>query len=226
LSKNDNIDLNIDMASVLEKVNVPIPLIEIMKIPSSRDKVKRFLSIQDDSKDPLVLLQAMHYDQSEEEHAPFFISLVVNDLLLHICMLDSRDYANVMSLKVMSQLELNIKIHCINACGIHSKYIKVRSVIKDLKVCLVIYLEVSLPMDVIVIDVPDAWGMLLSRKWVTTLGGSLQIDFSFETIPIGDGIYDILYNHLVTRNCVEDPSNRDDWSEKIFEGKDICDEPY
>lgn len=73
--KNDDIKLNIDMASVLEEVNVHIPLTKIMKTPSLRDKVKRFLSIQDESEDPPILLQAMHYDRSEE-HVPFFISLV------------------------------------------------------------------------------------------------------------------------------------------------------
>jgi hypothetical protein len=55
LPKNDNIDLNIDMASVLAKVNVTIPLTKIMKTPSLRDKVKIFLSIQDDFEDPLVV---------------------------------------------------------------------------------------------------------------------------------------------------------------------------
>jgi hypothetical protein len=72
LTKSDNIVLNTDMASVLEMVNVPIPLTKIMKIPSLRDKVKRFLSIQDDFEDPPVVLQTMHYERSKEEHAPFF----------------------------------------------------------------------------------------------------------------------------------------------------------
>jgi hypothetical protein len=147
----------------------------------------------------------MHYDRSKEEHAPFFISLVVNDLLLHNCMLDSGASTNVMSLKVMNQLGLKITRPYRNVCGIDSKAIKVCGVIKDLKVHLAIYPEVSLSMDVIVIDVPDAWGMLLSRKWDATLGGSLQMDLSYATIPIGDGSYVTLYNHPVTRNHVEDP---------------------
>ena len=78
-----------------------------------------------------------------------------------------------MSLKVMNQLGLKITRPYTNVCGIDSKAIKVCGVIKDLKVCLAIYLEASISMDVIVIDVPDAWGMLLSRKWAATLGGSL-----------------------------------------------------
>jgi hypothetical protein len=198
------------MASILEKVNVLFPLIEIMKIPYLMDKENKFLSIQESYEDPPILLQSMHYDPRKEEHAPFFITLVVNDLLLHNCMLDSGDSANVMSLKVMNQLGLNITRPYRNVCGIDSKSIKFCGVIKDLKVHLYTYPEVSLSMDVIVIDVPNAWGMLLSRKWAATLGGSLQMDLSYATIPIGYGSYVTLYNHPMIKHHVEDPRYRYD----------------
>jgi hypothetical protein len=100
----------------------------------------------------------MHYGNSKEEHAPFFISLVVNDLLLCNCMLDFGASANVMSLKVTINWVSRSK-DLRNVCGIDSKYIKVCGVIKDLKVCLDIYLEVSISMDVVVIDIPNALGM-------------------------------------------------------------------
>jgi hypothetical protein len=38
--------------------------------------------------------------------------------------------------------------------------------IKDIKVPLANYPEVAIVMDVVVIDVPDAWGTLLSRECV------------------------------------------------------------
>jgi hypothetical protein len=54
-----------------------------------------------------------------------------------------------------------------------SREIKVSGVIKDLKVKLAAYLDISLLMDVVVIDVLNAWGMLLSCKWAANLGGSI-----------------------------------------------------
>lgn len=72
--------------------------------------------------------------------------------------------------------------------------IKVCGLIKDLEVHLVNCHEVTNVMDVVVINVPDAWGMLLARKWATTLSGSLQMDLSFDTIPIGNGHCATLYN--------------------------------
>jgi hypothetical protein len=41
-------------------------------------------------------------------------------------------------------------------------------------------------MDILVIDVLDAWGMLLSRDWGANLGGSIQMDLSYATIPTCD----------------------------------------
>jgi hypothetical protein len=161
------------MTSVLTKINIPTALTKIMKIPSPRDKFKRFLSIQDEYADPLVLLQTMHHDYRNEEHASFFISLVVNDLWLYNCMFDSWASANVMSSKVMNQSGLEITRPYRNVCIIDSNLIEVCGLIEDLKMYLVAYPDISISMDVAVIDVPNAWGMLLCRKWVATLGGSL-----------------------------------------------------
>jgi hypothetical protein len=130
-----------------------------------------------------VILHSSNLDRRNGRHAPFFISLVVNELLLHNCMLDSGASTNVMSLEVMNQLKLEITRPYKNICGIDSKSLPVCGLIKYLKVSLVAYLDISLLMDIVVIDVPDAWGMLLSREWDVTLGGSLQMDFSYATIP-------------------------------------------
>jgi hypothetical protein len=51
-------------------------------------------------------------------------------------------------------------------------------------------------MNVVVIDIPDVWGMLLSREWVATLGGSLQMDLSYATIPHPEGGFVTLYREL------------------------------
>ena len=39
-------------------------------------------------------------------------------------------------------------------------------------------------MDVVVAVIPPRFGMLLSRSWVATLKGTLQLDFSYATIPV------------------------------------------
>jgi hypothetical protein len=104
-----------------------------------------------------------------------------------------------MLLKVMNELGLETTRPYRNVCRIDSKAIKVCGLIKDLRVYLVSYPDISILMDVVVIDVPDAWGMLLSRKWVATLGGSLQMDLSYATIPTRDENYVTLYRHPIVK---------------------------
>jgi ribonuclease HI len=62
-------------------------------------------------------------------------------------------------------------------------------------------------MDIVVIDVPDAWGMLLNRKAAADLGGNLQMDLSYATIPTPDGNTFKLTREVFRRYHIEDPRN-------------------
>lgn len=86
-----------------------------------------------------------------------------------------------------------------------SREIKVCGLIKDFQVKLVAYPDISLLMDVVVIDVMDAWGMLLSRKWVANLGGSIQMDLSYATIPTCKKTYVIFHYEQKKKYHVEHP---------------------
>ena len=58
---------------------------------------------------------------------------------------------------------------------------------------LAVNLDISLLMDIVVIDIYEVWGMLFSRKWGATVGGQLQMDLSYVTIAQSDGTPFILY---------------------------------
>jgi hypothetical protein len=49
-----------------------------------------------------VVIQGMNQGRKNGSHSPFIITLMINDLLLHNCMLDFGASTNVMSLKVMN----------------------------------------------------------------------------------------------------------------------------
>jgi hypothetical protein len=105
-----------------------------------------------------------------DEPPPFYISLLVNGLLLWNCMLDSGASTNVMTLEVMNELGLTVSRPYRNVQAMDSREVQVCGVIKDLEVRLQEYPERILTMDVVVIDCPAKWGMLLSRKWVVMQG--------------------------------------------------------
>lgn len=111
-------------------------------------------------------------------------------------MLDSGASANIMPLTVMKQLGLNISRPYKRVCGFNSKPVEVEGIIKDIKSSLARNPDISLIMDVIVIDIPDVWGLFLSRKWGATIGGHVQMDLSYTTIPLSHGTPFILYREL------------------------------
>jgi hypothetical protein len=52
---------------------------------------------------PPVILQ--NWDRGNEKNLPFYLSLLVNDKVLHNCMLDSGASSNVMTKKVMETIK-------------------------------------------------------------------------------------------------------------------------
>jgi ribonuclease HI len=88
-----------------------------------------------------------------------------------------------------------------------SKTIEVHGLIKGLQVHLAVFLDIMFEMDIVVIDVSDAWGMLLNRKVVADLGGNLQMDLSYATIPTPDGNTFKLTREVFRRYHIEDPRN-------------------
>jgi len=86
------------------------------------------------------------------------------------------------------------------------------------EVYLLDFPHISLIMNIVVIDVLDAWGMLLSRSWAATLGGFLSMDLNHAHIPMGDGTFEILYNHEVSRKHVLD------WNDPDYSSEDDLDE--
>ena len=72
--------------------------------------------------------------------------------------------ANVMSLKVMKQLSLKTTHPYGNFCGIDSKKVKAYGLIEHVEVYLEYFPHIGLIMNLVVIDVRDAWGMILSRS--------------------------------------------------------------
>jgi hypothetical protein len=104
--KTDKVDLNFDFEGALAKMHVTIPLKEVIKVPSIKERFKFFFKVSDEPMDPPIMLQADHFRVQYDGHPPFFMTLLVNNKCLNNCMLDSGAGANMMSLRVMEKLGL------------------------------------------------------------------------------------------------------------------------
>jgi hypothetical protein len=108
----------------------------------------------------------------------------------------------VMPIGVFQQLGLGISRSYGNVCGLDSKAVKVFGVAKDVDTYLYHLPKIIFPTNIVVIDVPPAWGMLLSRNWANELGGYMNMDFSHASIPMGDGTYEVLYSQPESKHHV------------------------
>jgi hypothetical protein len=171
-SQTPNDEINIDLDLYLLKSYISVPFVELMKVPSLKKKAGKVLGFVDDdpSQDQPIVLQTTDRGGFNGKNDPFYISLGINDLILHNCMLDTGASTNVMPLSVMKQLGLKTTQDLIeHVCAMDAREVKVYGVIKNLLVYLVVEPDIKILMDIVVIDVLDSWGMLLSRKFSNAL---------------------------------------------------------
>jgi hypothetical protein len=139
------------------------------------------INLQDEK--PVVILDPMVEDR-DDSSPPFYTSLNINDKVLHNCLMDSRASHNLMPKTVMEELGLEITKAYHDLYSFDSRKVKYLGVIKDIVVTLFQLPMKSMVMGIVVVDVPPKFGMLLSRSWINLLGGTLQMDLTYATVPV------------------------------------------
>jgi ribonuclease HI len=121
--------------------------------------------------------------------------------------MDSGASHNVMPKVVMEELGLDITRPYHDLYSFDSKKVKCLGVMKDVVVTLSQLPMKSVVLDVIVADIPPKFGMLLSRSWAKKVGGTLQMDLSYATIPVFGGEQRRLYREVRLAYLVSDHEN-------------------
>ena len=112
-------------------------------------------------------------ESPDSDVPPFYISLRLHDFVLHNAMFDFRASHNLMPKATMDKLGLDITRQYHDLYSFDSNRVRCIGLIKD-----VVVSSDQLPMknvlvDVVVVDIPPRFGMLLSRSWVAKLKGTL-----------------------------------------------------
>ena len=99
----------------------------------------KLLHIPTKKEDPPIILNTMYLYQKRDNNPPFYLSLGMNGLRLNNCMLDFEASRNVMYLKVMEQLGLNMTRPYGKVCVLHVKNLTERmNVPNNMKTLLII----------------------------------------------------------------------------------------
>jgi hypothetical protein len=162
------------------------------------------VNLQDEK--PVVILGPMVED-IDDSSPPFYTSLNIHDKVLHNCLMDSGASHNLMPKVVMEELGLEVTKAYHELYSFDSRRVQCLGVIKDLVVSLFQLPMKSVVMGIVVADIPPKFGMLLSRSWIKKLGGTLQMDLTYATIPVFGGEHRRLYRETQLAYIVSDEAN-------------------
>ena len=180
--------------SEIAKIKLSLPFNELCRNPEYKNQLLKMLksgdksgfsdtiSLQDDS--PTILFGPRMEPNDEDEVPPFYVTLKIHEHNLHNSMIDSGASHNLMPKEIMDALGLDITKQNKDLYSFDSRKVKCIGLIKDLVISLHQIPEKSIVIDIVVADVPPKFGMLLSRSWSAKLKGSMQMDFSYATIPV------------------------------------------
>jgi ribonuclease HI len=200
----------------IQKIRIPVPLTELIKHGGFKKRFSEILqseisclptdSINLQDEKPAVILGPMVEDRNDSS-PPFYTSLNIHDKVLHNCLMDSGASHNLMPKTVMEELGLEVTRAYHDLYSFDSRKVQCLGVIKDLVVTLFQLPMKSVVMDIVVADVPPKFGMLLSRSWIKRLGGTLQMDLTYATIPVFGGEHRRLYREAQLAYIISDEAN-------------------
>jgi hypothetical protein len=166
----------------IQKIRIPVPLSELIKHEVFKKCLFELLqseasclpidSINLQDEKSAVILGPMVEDRNDSS-PPFYTSLNTHDKVLHNCLMDLGASHNLMPKTVMEELGLEVTRAYHDLYSFDSRKVQCLGVIKDLVVTLFRFPMKSVVIDIVVVDVPPKFVMLLSRSWIKRLGGTL-----------------------------------------------------
>jgi hypothetical protein len=162
------------------------------------------VNLQDEK--PTVILGPLVEDR-DDSYSHFYTSLNVHDKILHNFLMGLGASHNLMPKSIMDELGLEITKAYHDLYSFDSRKVKFLGVIKYLVFTLFQFPMKSIVMDIAVVYVPPKFGMLLSRSWIKRLGWTLQMDFSYATIPIFRAEHRRLYREAQLDYIISDEGN-------------------
>jgi hypothetical protein len=135
---------------------------------------------------PVVILGPL-VEYRNDSSPPFYTSLNVHEKILHNCLMDLVASHNLIPKYVMDELGLDITKAYHDLYYFDSRKVKCLGAITDLVVTLFQFTMKSIVMDIVVVDVPPKFRMLLFISWIKILGGTSNMDLSYATIHVFGG---------------------------------------
>jgi hypothetical protein len=114
---------------------------------------------------------------------PFLLTFKIFNRNVHNCMVDSGASSNVMPWSVCQKINAEVDPSSLKIIQLDRTDVKVIGELKNVLIRLSSNPKVHQVIDIIVVDIPEVYGMFLSRDWSEQLHGYFAIDWSHLWLP-------------------------------------------
>jgi hypothetical protein len=126
---------------------------------------------------------------------PFLLTFKIFNRNVHNCMVDSGASSNVMPWSVCQKINAEVEPSSLKIIQLDRTDVKVMGELKNVLIILSSNPKVHQVIDIIVVDIPEVYGMFLSRDWSEQLHGYFATDWSHLWLPENDKPNKIRVNH-------------------------------
>ena len=116
--------------------------------------------------------------KSRSQTPPFILTFEIFNINVHNCLVDLGASSNVMPYSVCKNLNAQPNMCKTKIIQLDRSHVKVMGELKDIMIQLSSNSKVNKTIDVIVVDIPEAYGVILSRDWSAKLNGYFTTDWS------------------------------------------------
>jgi ribonuclease HI len=114
---------------------------------------------------------------------PFLLTFEIFNRNVHNCMVDSGASSNVMPWSVCQKINAEVEPSSLKIIQLDRTDVKVMGELKNVLIRLSSNPKVHQFIDIIVVDIPEVYGMFLSRDWSEQLHGYFATDWSHLWLP-------------------------------------------
>jgi hypothetical protein len=171
-------------AEIGSKTTKKIPTKTTSELPDKRDLAEKTVA----NVDKIVLGTTTKNQQNSVVNTrknvpPFLLTFEIFNRNVHNCMVDSGASSNVMPLSVCQKINAEVKPSDLKIIQLDRTNVKVIGELKNVLVRLSSNPKVHQIIDIIVVDIPEVYGLFLSRDWSEQLHGYFATDWSHLWLP-------------------------------------------
>jgi hypothetical protein len=170
-----------------DKGSLPItPVNSVNNVNNNVDKV----ALEVTSKKPQAITLSTH-----KNVPPFLLTFEIFNRNVHNCMVDSGASSNVMPRSVCQKINAEVEPSSLKIIQLDRTNVKVIGELKNVLIRLSSNPKVHQVIDIIVVDIPEVYGLFFSRDWLEQLHGYFATDWSHLWLPENGKPNKIRVNH-------------------------------